>query len=649
MSSYTKALFEVKEKFLKTLLIRTTFVVLTILFFAINFTVFQFYDIFLSFMLHILTILSIGYIFTIIVLNKENIKNDYLMDRFSYWIIAGILIFCIFNSAFFFESKIEGGHDQGVYLESAMGLAKTGSLFIKDQIVLSYPGFMLNHNGDIINGFSPGYIVYLSIFYYLFGFFGFSIGNSILLFLSSSVMYLLGENLRGKKTGLLFVSLFIFNYYTLYFSRATYVENLQLLLVWFAVYLFIAGYKKEKFDYMIYSGFPLSLILLVRPEGIIHLFVYFILVCYFRFIKNWKLDQHLTTGISIILCLSAIIDFVLYNYMFNRSIIADQILGYSLRVISNPATTIVTNAPFNEQIFIWNYLLQIFSPIVVPIMVFLGLVNFIREDSEMKKYIIMVTILISPQFLFLIKPSIAFYLPWFMRKFWAVFLPYVILLFCLSVTNRRNIFSKYSKYISLVVVLVIFGISFSHSASIITYSDGKGILNVEKEISSNFDKNDLVIFIDRYQYENLGPPLYFIYGTNIVFDRPPAFNPEIYALYMKNYTNVYIVTTRKPHQLLDHPYFSGNIVFKKTMRSENITFLGESCDVRKYLISPEIFDGYWQIKDSCDNNPPTMKSSSSIELNIYKIDDKFKQQFINKYHIQDSSVTLLNSLSSVPK
>lgn len=641
MNSYTKALFEIQENFLKTLLIRTTFISLIILFFAINFTIFQFYDAFISFFLPIIIILSISYVLTLIVLNKNNIKNDYLMNRFSYWIIAGILIFCIFNSSFFSESKIEGGHDQGGYLEAAAGLAETGSILFKDKIVLSYPGFILNQNDDIVHGFSAGYTIYLSMFYYFFGFFGFLIGNAVLLFLSSSVLYLLGANLRGKKTGFLFVLFFIFNYYTLYFSRATYVENLQLLLVWFAVYLFIDGYKKEKFDYMIYSIFPLSLFLLVRPESIIYLFVYFILVCYFRFIKNWKSNQQLTTKISIIICFILIIDFILYGYMFNYSIIADQIFGYSLRVIANPTTTIVTGAPYNEQIFTLLYLLQIFSPIVVPIMILLGLINFRYENSEIKEYIILITILISPQFIFLIKPSIAFYLPWFMRRFWAVFLPYIILLFCLSITNKRNILSKHSKHMSLIIVLVILVAIFSQSAPILLFSDGKGVLNFGKEISSNFEKDDLVIFWDRYQYENIGPPLYFLYGTNVVFDRAPAFNPEIYAHFMENYTNVYIITSRGPAQSLGHPYFSGHTIFKKSETSGNIKFLRQSYDVRRYITSPKTFKGYWQIRESCDeNNPPNQISNSQFELNIYKIDDEFKTQFVNEYY---------NSSYKIPK
>jgi len=640
MKSYIKALFEIKDEFLKTYLLRTTFIILINLFFAINFTIFQFYGLFISFILPVLIVLSMAYALTLIVFNKNNIKNDYLMNRFSYWIIACIFIFCIFNSALFFESKIEGGHDQGVYLEAAASLAETGSLLIKDQIVLSYPGFILNQNNEIINRFSPGYTIYLSLFYNFFGLFGFLIGNTVILFLSCSAMYLLGDLLRGKKTGLLFVLFFIFNYYTLYFSRATYAENLQLLLVWFAIYLFIEGYKKEKFDYMVCSIFPFTLLTLVRPEGFIYLFVYFIMVCYFRFIKKWKSDKPLTTGIITIIGFIILIDFILYNYIFNSSIILDQILGYSLGVASNPTDTIATNAPYNEQIFIWTYFLQVFIPILLPIMVFFGLVNYRYEDFDMKKCIIMITILISPQFIFLLKPSIAFYLPWFMRRFWAVFLPYIILLFCLSMTNTINILHKHSKYMSLIIVLVVFITTFSQSAPILIFSDGKGIVNFQNDICLNFEKNDLVIFWDRYKYENMGPPLYFLYGTNVVFDRSPAFDPEIYAQFMKSYSNVYIITSIAPNQLLGHPYFQGHTIFKKSIFSKNLIFLENSCDVRNYIIYPNTFKGYWQMEESCDeNNPPNKIHDSQYVVHIYKIDDEFKKQFESKYYNSTYRIT----------
>ncbi|GAI12254.1 unnamed protein product, partial [marine sediment metagenome] len=74
--------------------------------------------------------------------------------------------------------------------------------------------------------------------------------------------------------------------------------------------------------------------------------------------------------------------------------------------------------------------------------------------------------------------------------------------------------------------------------------EGNGILQFEQKVASYFKPDDLVIFWDRYQYENWGPPLYFLYDTNVVFDRSPAFDRQIYALIMKKYKNVYIATSR---------------------------------------------------------------------------------------------------------
>jgi len=278
----------------------------------------------------------------------------------------------------------------------------------------------------------------------------------------------------------------------------------------------------------------------------------------------------------------------------------------------------------------------VFNPMCIPIMLFLGLMNFVR-DKSIRGEVLLVALLVLPQLAFLLKPSIAFYLPWYMRRFWAVFIPFVFLLFALFITNTKGNLVKYPRLILPPLIGVFLIITLSQSAPILTFSEGRGLLDFERRVSSNFSQDDLVIFWDRYAYENYGPPLYFLYDTNVVFDRSPAFEPQMYAILIKDYENIYIATSRLPSQSLAHPYFKNEDVdYIKSIEAENLKLLSHRCDIREYVISPEKFRGYYQIKEKCRyDNPPTESIDYSIKLNIYKVKERARVEFISKYYDPD--------------
>ncbi|GAI12251.1 unnamed protein product, partial [marine sediment metagenome] len=113
------------------------------------------------------------------------------------------------------------------------------------------------------------------------------------------------------------------------------------------------------------------------------------------------------------------------------------------------------NIPYNQQLFIWTTLFFMFTPAFLLI-IFLGILNFFKEDKDTKKIILLIAVLIAPQFAFLIKPGIAFYLPWAMRRQWAVLIPFVFLLFSLFLSNYRNVFAETSKNLSCLWMVDIF-------------------------------------------------------------------------------------------------------------------------------------------------------------------------------------------------
>lgn len=629
MWRFIKNLFKIENNFLEEFLTKFIFLFLIIFGVALTFLVFDKYYIFLDFLLLPSVLLLIGFIFLFVFLNKN--KIEFRRNKINYLIIGLVLFFCIFNSFYFSESKIEGGHDQGGYLESGILLAKTNSLYIdptEKPFGYAIPGWSLYPNGELRHHFPPGNAIFLSMFYKLFNFKGIEFSNSFLLFFSVLIIYFLIKKMKNWKAGLLWLFFFLFNFYTIYFSRATYVENLQLLFVWFYIYLFIKGYLEKDFKNIVYAFFPLSLLTTVRLEAILYIIVYFFVVfCFlFKFKKDFKINpKYLKCLIVLLLSILIISDI----FIFDPSIFTK--ITESIKS-ARPGTKLAwgppEKIPYNQQIFVWVTLFYMFTPIFFLIS-FLGILNFFKEGKETKKTLLLIAILIIPQFAFLTRPGIAFYLPWAMRRFWAVFIPFVLLLFSLFLSNYRNAFAETSKKIFLVSVGLIFLIISIPGFSILSLKEGNGILQFEQRVASYFKPDDLVIFWDRYKYENWGPPLYFLYDTNVVFDRSPAFDRQIYALIMKEYKNVYIATSQKPNQALGHPYFSGQARHIITITSPHFRPLGNSCDVRRYLVHPETFRGYYQIRELCEkNNPPADIRDYKIELNIYKLNEKFKKEFV---------------------
>jgi len=628
-------MLKIKDNFLENFFVKFIFLFLIIFGAALTFVVFGKYNIFLNFLPFIAAIIIV-FILLYIFLNKE--KIDFKKNKIDYLTLIFILLFCIFNAFYFSEYSIEGGHDQGSYLESALLLAKTGDLYTNNTIVSSLPGFSIFQNG-IRHHFLPGQAVYLSIFYKLFNFTGFPIALSFLLFLSASIIYFLCKKLRNWKTGAIFLLFFLFNFYTIYFTRATYVENLQLFFIWFYVYLFLNGYLKKDFGYIVLSFLPLAFLTTIRLEAILYIIVYFFLVFYLLFKKEFEIDlkKHLRYFVVFLFGILVITNIFIFDPSIFTTIIGTlKIAGPTAQLAHGLAEDI----PYNVQIFIWITLFYMFTSVFL-LALFLGILNFFKESEKTRKLLLLIIILILPQFAFLIRPGIAFYLPWAMRRQWAVFVPFVFLLFSLFLSNNKFfIEDKFKKRLFVVFGVLLFLIFSLPGLSVLSLQQGKGILQFEQEIASYFGKDDLVIFWDRYQYENWGPPLYFLYGTNVVFDRSPAFDPQIYALFMKDYKKVYIATSRRPDQNLGHPYFSEQTEFIRTFSSKEFKVLRGSCDVRQYIAQPKAFRGYYQIKELCMvNNPPMKIVDYQINLNIYKINNSFKKDFVEKYYDPNYEIT----------
>ncbi|MFA5134775.1 MAG: hypothetical protein WC505_03190 [Patescibacteria group bacterium] len=631
------ALFHINKNFLENLFIRSIVIILGIFSIALCCAVLDAYTFFQA-ALPALCLLAAVYSIAVIVVNRKAIQfKNYRID---YLTICFILLICTISSFYFSEYLIEGGHDQGGYLESGILLAKTGSLWLdpaETPFAYAVPGFFPYENGLLRHHFVPGNAVFLSIFYSLFGISGIKVANCFILFFSTSLIYFLLKRVKNWKIGVLWVIFFLLNYYTLYFSRSTFVENLQLLFTWFYVYSFVRGFQKKQFGWIVFSLVPLVLLMTVRLEAFLYIIVYCLIVIVFLFRKTvkinfrhwWKYLLPVLFGVAVLLSLLEFDPSFLDPAL---SFIKDNQVEASLAW--GPAEYV----PYNQQVFIFASMFYMFTPVFVMIF-FLGVVNFFQEERVVKQKLMLVFFLILPQFAFLLRPGIAFYLPWFVRRYWAVFFTFAFILFACFLVNKSGLLHRASRKIFITITVLLFIIISLPGITMLLSANGGGMLEYEEKIASHFTENDVVFFWDRYRYENFGPPLFFLYDTNVAFDRIPAFGKEIYASIMKEYDNVYLASTKELTGDSIHPYFDGHLEFVEKMTSSIMKIAGSTCDLRKYLTTPSLFRSYAQFEGDCTkNNPPLPSSTAQISLNLYRVEGQFVQEFISQYYDENLTV-----------
>lgn len=630
--------FKIREDFAEGLSVRLLYLFSVILGVALILLSCGKYHIFLKFLLFPLIFILVlsALLFAVFNINKIDFKKE----RINCLIILFLLVACILNSSFFYEYKIEAGHDQGVYFENALLLSRTGSYYqdySNKYFLLSIPPNKVYENNLTRSNFIPGTAVYFSFFYHIFGLKGFSVALSFSLFFSILIIYFLCKKLRNWKTGLCFILFFLFHYYTIYFSRATWSENIQLLFIWFYVYLSVKGIKERSIKQLLYASLPLFLLVFFRLETILYIAIYLIVLSYLLIFRKGELNLDLKSLLPALFPL--LFSFLLLTsmFIFDKDIMLNDTespLSIITRALKDLTPELAWGpkvlVPYNPQLFIWVSLFYMFGFSFLLILI-LSILNFFGESKETKKDVITISALISPQFLFLIRPSIQLYIPWAMRRFWGVFIPYAFILFSLFVTNSNNFLRRRHKRLFTVFLVLIFLASSLPAFKVLFFAEGKGILDFEKNVASNFTQDDLVVFLDRYGYENFGPPLYFLYGTNVVFNRYPIFDKQLYALFMKDFKNVYIMTSREPNETLDG-YFEGNITHIKTIKSDKFTIFSPAvCHLNNFAVEPQSFKGYYQIQELCTkNNPLTEITNYQVNLNIYKINESFVENFVKQ-------------------
>ncbi|MBU1177649.1 glycosyltransferase family 39 protein, partial [Patescibacteria group bacterium] len=442
--------------------------------------------------------------------------------------------------------------------------------------------------------FLPGYTTYLAIFYTLGGLSLVFWANALLLFLSLTTFYFIARSLSNARAGLATVLLLATCYLFVWFPRRTVSENLLMLLVFVAVHLFITGWQRKNVVRLSWSLAVISPTVLVRGEAIGYLISFGLVIIGSLVFHHRQIAKRLKLVIPAggILLVNLFLfwsygnrygsDYIKYIWDNASGVLATVpiwsyylvaatvalLAGASWFWYSQHQKIIELGRRYKLRKIFWGLLLAVFAIWEISKLYWLSQNEYVSWDRLVAQYVfegftfyyLPIYILIAyfgfyrglfpkviypallalfPTLVFLISPSIAVDHPWFMRRFWAVLVPIIILL---AVVTLAKIFKSRSQLMIAAVILLV--VNLSLSLPIITFRENQGIQDGLQEIANKFTATDLVLLEPGWQWQQWGYALHYVSGVDVL-PNLDGFDQSSFAALVKQYEKVYVISSQR--------------------------------------------------------------------------------------------------------
>ena len=622
-----------------------------------------------------LNIIIISLIFVLLTLLlyfafKTFIKEKVEISKFEILIIIIITFITLFNVLFYHD--MPRGRDDMGYIAAAAKLVETGSLSFDDPLTHPYHPFRNLGNDTFTSRFLPGYTVYLAIFYILFGSQSIFWANALLIFPSLIIIYFIGKELSNRNAGLISVLLFSTFYTSYWFPRRTISENLLMFLLLFGSWLTIYAFKKKRAGYFFLALPIFSFSILVRGEAVGYLaaFIIILLLGLIKFKKEIKNNlQFIIFGLAIFftnlylfksygdlygtgyidyvvnnasnalwfiwglnyltlffILLVVMILFVVYYLYKNKFFIIEKsrvkkfrnivlILLFVLFAIYEIYA--IYRFSFDEYIK-WNYFdnqYVFFSFIKYYLIIYIGVFLYGVYRKYYSKITYAVIFILSPVFIFFKSPHIAPDHPWFMRRFFPVVVPLVIILASIVLVK---IFKDKKKIYTVVLVLII--VNFSISLPIMTFKENQGVRNQLEELSNKFSNIDLVLMEPGWQWQQWGYALHYVYDMNVL-PNVDEYKKKDFPELLKKYNKAYIISSKRYNI---YPGYEDNDLEYLYEWKLKYNYLERDSWLTYYIDHNREALEIEKLKEGLKNIPPQKINETEETYYVFEVKDKSK-------------------------
>lgn len=484
---------------------------------------------------------------------KNNIHH--IISR-EMWIVSIALLFVVILFSLFSTPTVFSGRDQGSFSEAAVRLNQNHKLEFSTPAsqeffkiygpgqALNFPGFYYTKQGMLITQFPLIYIVWLAIFYALFGITGFIVANAILMYIFLLSFYLLARIFLKTYSSLPTIVFAVTSFIFMWFSKFTLSENMALPLLWLTILSLMLFLRDLRKIYYVVFLIAVGLLFFTRIEGIAFLVISVGIIFFHKsareYVKNSLCKRFfLPIGIFAIVFIANLVKDINFYRTIAKTLLPEITLPQAqyLGTMENTVMPIF----YTERIFLLYGMLWFFIFGAISILVFIW---------RKKIFKLVPFFIILPSFIYFLDAYITMDQPWMLRRFMFSLMPLAIFysgLFIGQMLEKK--FTKKSKgfllVLSSLVISILIIMNLLAFFSYLTFSENKGLLSQTQALSDKFSDNDLVL-IDRGTttdgWDMISGPMSFLYGKNTVYFFN---NNDLAKLDLKRFNKVYLIAPDK--------------------------------------------------------------------------------------------------------
>ena len=341
--------------------------------------------------------------------------------------------------------------DIGFYVSDATATATTGGRILDGPYDFLLPGFTHTPAGAKASAMF-GYSSLAAMFTYAFGMFATPWINGPLAFIGVLAIYRVARQLSGPIGSMFAVALWGTSLLTVWMSRWTMTENAAIPAFWVAVLLGLALWNK-------WDGLRAALLLgtlvfgaLTRPDGIMVL-AWFLLVFAIRYrplvlasIHVLRTDPRYRPHYRRVLIGSAValLVFIPAAFLVFRALPTEYLVagfGFAVQVLQFRAVADAPDVPTTGPSpnwgdyalrFEWDSAVQYF----LPWMLLVGILGVALRLIPWRRALV-IALFCAPFLLFVFMPPVTTAHPWFMRRLWIAFIPFIFILAGTSLDPMR--------------------------------------------------------------------------------------------------------------------------------------------------------------------------------------------------------------------
>lgn len=465
---------------------------------------------------------------------------------------SAIIALIVLSFSIFSTPTVFSGRDQGSISEAAIRLAQNHTIDFSTPAseeffkiygpgrALNFPGFYYTENGQLTSQFPLVYIVWLALFFAIFGTTGFVIANAVLMFTFFLAFYLLMRfflKTVSASMGMVFVATsFVF----MWFSKFTLSENMALPILWISILslvLFLRSPRKLSYSVLLISSF---LICFTRIEGFAFLAISMTAIAFNKeareFIKS-KVSKRLLVPaglFAIMLFLNAIQDISFYVELAKA--LVPKVTSPQAQQLGEMKNTVLPHFYAGKIFHLYGLLgFFILGAIGAAVQIF---------KKDISKLIPL--FVVAPTFIYFLNSHITPDHPWMLRRFAFSILPAAILYTSLLIgehIEKTPASSKEKKlrFVSIFIALALIAGNLVAFVRYFHFSEHGNLLEQTEDISKRFSSNDLVL-LDREVtgdgWSMISGPMGSLFGKNAVYFFN---NQDLNKLDLDKFENVYLV------------------------------------------------------------------------------------------------------------